>query len=544
MTEGQIRLIVCRNIQEIAAGKAREAVREWSAERGNYILYSETLGPCCSTSPADILSEEGRDKDVGGRKTPSDRAMLLVCHLNFPQPILHARLRQLGIHPLGTSIIDMRGSLPQDKALADEFKQRIKILLQGGLARVKAFPGTIPGQERPRILLDREKLDRRSLLTLTVIDYQPTPAMQRRRCKFREGCRLCQTRCPTQAIIGQGDKMVIDRDKCLPCGSCLSSCPAGAITLPKYSQGEIGAQVRAVLAPSSGQLEPRGIAFYCNREGHPPEYLTPQGYPYHPGWFFIELPSEGLITASWILYCFALGAAAVTIITCRDRCPRRIKDELKGHLAYCQELLSRLAQPGQRLVLLTSHESDLLRERFASLPAPWLPYPPEKDPLLLDPYPERRNYLSLMRLLGHTGVDPSTLKFTHPYSPFAKLRLEEGLCNGCGICARSCPTSALYLEERSNNVRLIYNPSLCWACGKCAEICPQKALQIERITDPLWLNQGTMEVFEDLLVCCSVCKTPFINKKLLRQLQQKGGVSIDLSSQVCGRCRPLNFVPP
>ena len=55
-----------------------------------------------------------------------------------------------------------------------------------------------------------------------------------------------------------------------------------------------------------------------------------------------------------------------------------------------------------------------------------------------------------------------------PFKPKANKR-----CNGCGICARACPTQAISLE-----LSKIVDKNKCISCMRCVNICPNHARQI------------------------------------------------------------------
>lgn len=41
--------------------------------------------------------------------------------------------------------------------------------------------------------------------------------------------RSCQRACPVNCILDAGDQLVIDPDRCVDCGACVSACPVSAI---------------------------------------------------------------------------------------------------------------------------------------------------------------------------------------------------------------------------------------------------------------------------------------------------------------------------
>ncbi|MDD3575246.1 indolepyruvate ferredoxin oxidoreductase subunit alpha [Methanospirillum sp.] len=45
------------------------------------------------------------------------------------------------------------------------------------------------------------------------------------------GCETCVDECPAAAINMENDKAVVNNDLCVDCGSCVDVCPAEAITM-------------------------------------------------------------------------------------------------------------------------------------------------------------------------------------------------------------------------------------------------------------------------------------------------------------------------
>ncbi len=77
-----------------------------------------------------------------------------------------------------------------------------------------------------------------------------------------ENCRghsLCMRRCPTQAIRIRWGKAAISDDLCVDCGTCISTCPSGAIIPVTDPLGEISGFKYKVVVPSPvlySQFEP------------------------------------------------------------------------------------------------------------------------------------------------------------------------------------------------------------------------------------------------------------------------------------------------
>lgn len=59
-----------------------------------------------------------------------------------------------------------------------------------------------------------------------------------------------------------------------------------------------------------------------------------------------------------------------------------------------------------------------------------------------------------------------------------QIKIDEALCNGCGLCVSVCKDFSLILEDKK--VKLSTTPVFgCLACGHCMMICPQEAITIE-----------------------------------------------------------------
>ena len=43
------------------------------------------------------------------------------------------------------------------------------------------------------------------------------------------GCGACASTCPMDAIVPDGDKYTVNADACVDCGACESGCPMEAI---------------------------------------------------------------------------------------------------------------------------------------------------------------------------------------------------------------------------------------------------------------------------------------------------------------------------
>jgi NAD-dependent dihydropyrimidine dehydrogenase PreA subunit len=65
-----------------------------------------------------------------------------------------------------------------------------------------------------------------------------SPFRARHESESCEGCRACVDRCQMNALILEGDRVVLNSPRCIGCGLCVSTCPTGSLTLVRKPANE------------------------------------------------------------------------------------------------------------------------------------------------------------------------------------------------------------------------------------------------------------------------------------------------------------------
>lgn len=65
-----------------------------------------------------------------------------------------------------------------------------------------------------------------------------------------------------------------------------------------------------------------------------------------------------------------------------------------------------------------------------------------------------------------------------------KVKFDESLCKGCGLCVNACPKKILRLSSRTNAkgyaVAECFDQSACIACAFCATMCPDCVIEVTK----------------------------------------------------------------
>ncbi|MEQ8173981.1 MAG: 4Fe-4S binding protein [Syntrophomonadaceae bacterium] len=110
------------------------------------------------------------------------------------------------------------------------------------------------------------------------------------------------------------------------------------------------------------------------------------------------------------------------------------------------------------------------------------------------------------------------------------IKIDEDLCNGCGLCIGPCSEGALVLE---NGKVKVVKEELCDGAGLCIGECPVGALEIEEREAPVFTPRAILpldEVNND--INCLLCGKND-EKAYLLQLRKTGEIV-----WVCTGCLP------
>ncbi len=456
-----------------------------------------------ATIVPDLCAHPGAIAEAAGG---AGRLVLGVCCSDYSLARMQAEARRMGIDPLGMELVRL------EDAAGDP--ERLSLLTAAAVARARAFAGSEP--HHAKIAFPRE-VSRRNLVRALRPEYLAAPHVAPDACAADVGCRACVDACPRRAYRWADGRIEYDRAVCEPCGICVTTCPAGAITNPAVTPAQLEAQLAALLEPASGAAGPRGIAYLCSRGD-----VSVAA----PGWYGVRVPCTSMVTTTWLLAPLLLGAGAVALVTCAaSGCPLGLDTVSDGAAGLAVELLDGLGA-AERIRLRPDEP----------VPEPWDPVPLE------DPFGPVGGAAVLVALASASDMPLPAVD--HERAPVGVVTVDPAACTLCGMCALTCPTGALSFEQGEASTELRFDAVRCTGCGQCVPRCPERAagaIAMDRRVDPGALAAGRTTLARSGAARCESCGEPIASERLLGELRARLGpqhatVFAAISAR-CVRCR-------
>ena len=133
-------------------------------------------------------------------------------------------------------------------------------------------------------------------------------------------CTICYDACPYGAIDnrpGSGEPTRIIPAKCHACGTCVAECPHNAITQHHFTDGQVLAQIHALLAD---RPEEKVLAFTCRWcSGMGADNAGVSHFEYPANTRNIMVMCAGRVDRDFVMEAFRLGAGAVLVSGCHPQ---------------------------------------------------------------------------------------------------------------------------------------------------------------------------------------------------------------------------------
>ena len=349
------------------------------------------------------------------------------------------------------------------------------------------------------------------------------------------GCTLCADSCPLEGTIAVIDGTpVLDERACQQCGLCLHLCPTGCFAQAeprldglKWTLSNLPAGRVDLLCPHHPSPE-RGPSSQAVQTGRCLAALSPATLlEMAAGGREVELDDtpcsgcrlggihrhlEQAVTESGAWGRLLQGSAQVS---------------LRSWQAELEQVEERPVHDAGRPLLsrrdLFSAAKEMLPQGTGARHAAAGNDPGQPDraasstasPLRALP-PQRARLLTVLRSSRSSSPDParpSAESATQSQSglPMAEVIIDPDRCSACGLCARTCPTSAIGFDVDQNRFQLTFHPNRCLGlrCNLCRQACPEVAVSTKPASvDPEWLTEASSRLADGNLIPCRTCGAP------------------------------------
>lgn len=304
-------------------------------------------------------------------------------------------------------------------------------------------------------------------------------------------CQDCLVLCPYQAIFIKDNLPSIKQNACTECGLCTAICPTLAFDNDRYPYMDLHTQVaahpQATISCEKDQLHTKGMKLPC--------LLT------------IDLPLLLAISENQTLLKLYIGE-------CRS-CLRAPLATIKSHFANLKSDILALGSlleieltedpyigsetgPASGLTrreLLQSFSLKKFKNFEFAAEEPEADH--EDDRIQLKNRVLFKRNLVAKHQHRLINVGQVTTSYNKRLTDSYQLTVAES-CTGCDICARVCPTGALYWLDESGMTNLYFDSELCIGCDRCT-LCSEQALTIHTIDftpdearEPILLSSFTL----------------------------------------------------
>ncbi|TYO90473.1 4Fe-4S dicluster domain-containing protein [Oceanicella actignis] len=328
----------------------------------------------------------------------------------------------------------------------------------------------------------------------------------------KPGCSRCLEVCPTGAIQPAGDAVSIDPMVCAGCGACAAVCPSGAASYDAPPVAHLFARLRTLASAWRAAAGPGGGAprvLFHDAWGAEMIALSARfGRGLPADVIPVEVPEVEGVGHAELMAALGSGFAQALILAG----PRTERAALAPQLALTRALLRGARSDEERAGLIEPADPDALE---AALRAP-APPPHGAAPIMALGGRREVARLAVAALAGDPPPEPFALPAGAPYGA---VEVNADACTLCLACVSLCPVGAL--GDNPDRPQLRFQEAACLQCGICAATCPESAITLVPRFDPRPQALSARVLHEEEPFECVECGKPFGVRSTIERIAAK-----------------------
>ncbi len=364
------------------------------------------------------------------------------------------------------------------------------------------------------------------------------------------------------APAGQGGGVVVDPHLCVGCGACSTVCPSGAMSFAYPGPADQGRRLRSMLT-AYARAGGRDAALLLHSQGAGSRLIDALGRAARSDRRSATtdgglhgVPARVLPVALWHTASVGLdlwlaaksqGASQLWVLLTDEEAPG-YRQALAAQMAVAQALLAGMGYAGEHFRLIEAGEAGDLPALDAALRA--APAQSVARAATFAAQADKRGTLELAldHLLAQAPTKPAQIALPAAGAPFGSLQLDTAACTLCLSCVGACPAGAL--ADNPDKPQLRFIEKNCVQCGLCASTCPESAISLQ---PRLWLaddgkaRKAARVLHEAEPFACVRCGKPFGTLRAIEGMLGKlaGHAAFQGAAaerlKMCGDCRVIDI---
>ncbi|MFK7945844.1 MAG: 4Fe-4S binding protein [Paracoccaceae bacterium] len=349
----------------------------------------------------------------------------------------------------------------------------------------------------------------------------------------QKGCNRCLDVCPTSAIASGKEHVSIDPLVCAGCGACAAVCPSGAASTddPPVQHMFTRMRVMAEAYRKAGGKAPRLLV----HDDHGAEMIRltaryGRGLPADV--IPMEIPALSAFGHAEQMAALALGYNGVDVLAG----PRTEREIITAQTDLTHAISGGAGMAGTWIRLLDLDDPDALSDALYGTAPDVHPV----EPILAVGGRRDVTRLAATALAGGVPDAPISLPVGAPYGT---VQVDAGKCTLCLACVSLCPPGAL--GDNPERPELNFREEACLQCGICASTCPETAITLVPQLDLRPTALSPRELHSEEPFACIECGKLFGVKSTIERITAKleGQHSMFTNSdntrliQMCDDCR-------
>ena len=304
------------------------------------------------------------------------------------------------------------------------------------------------------------------------------------------GCNACVDVCSASAISSdlKRNQIVVNPNLCVGCGTCTTVCPTGALSYAYPRASEQGVKLRTVLA-TYGKAGGKEAALLLHSQEAGAALVSDLGRMAQLDPAVGGMPARVIPLPLWHaastgidlwLTAFAYGASQVWVLMTGEEAPQ-YHEALRDQMAVAESIVQALGYSGRHFKVIEIRDARDLPRLDAELGE--APAQGVTKSASYAVQPEKRATLDLA--LDHLLQDSASRAMRTKEaaialpaaSPFGSLNVDRDACTLCLSCVSVCPAGAL--QDNADRPQLRFIEKNCVQCGLCATTCPESAITLQ-----------------------------------------------------------------